>query len=285
MSAGYLDWQDEAYPEPLRRIKDAPKRLYYDGDLSLLKSRMVAVVGSRRVTAYGRRIASRIATRLATCGVTVVSGMAMGIDGISHRSALEADGGTVAVLGCGVDVLYPKSHRELRDDIVRRGLLLSEYPPGTHATPFTFPQRNRIISGLAEATVVVEAGISSGSLITANFANEQGRAVYAVPGNIDSVYSLGTNLLIRDGAIPLVEVEDLLLDMKVDRTPLLSAKNEDIGEEETALLRILAQGGERTMDELAEALGCSAARAGGLVSVLEIKGLAATALGRVFLIT
>jgi len=284
MDIRILTIDDPAYPAQLRQIKDPPKALYYAGDLTLLGTRLVAVVGSRKFTAYGRRVAAKIAGRLAACGVTVVSGMAVGIDGIGHRSALDAGGKTIAVLGNGLDVMYPAANRELKKDILRDGLLLSEYPPGMKGTKYTFPQRNRIISGLSEATVVVEAGLNSGSLITAALAAEQGRTVYGVPGNIDAVTSLGTNMLIRDGAQPLIAVDDLLADLGVDRSSLLQQDIDAIaGPEEQQILLQLSRHTEATIDQLAALTGIPGARVTGLVSVLEMKGLVMTALGRVFL--
>ena len=284
MEIGLLRQEDPAYPPLLKQISHPPRELYYAGDLSLLATRCVAIVGSRKFTAYGRRIAAKIAARLAACGLTVVSGMAIGIDGISHRAALDAGGRTIAVLGNGLDVMYPAANRELKKDILERGLLLSEYPPGTRGTKFTFPQRNRIISGLSEAVVVAEAGLNSGSLITAALANEQGRTVYGVPGNIDAVTSLGVNMLIRDGAVPLVTVDDLLADLNADRTALWEKDYAGpVGEEERRILDLLSRSGEVTIDQLAMRLGLTAGKINGLVSILEMKGLVMTALGRVFL--
>jgi len=284
MDSTILKISDALYPPLLREIKNPPQLLYCAGDLSLLKTRCVAVVGSRKITAYGRRIAAKVAGRLAACGVTVVSGMAIGIDGISHRSALDAGGKTIAVLGNGLDVMYPAANRDLKKDILRTGLLLSEYPPGTRGTKFTFPQRNRIISGLSEATVVIEAGLNSGSLITAALANEQGRPVYGVPGNIDNVTSLGVNMLIRDGAQPLIAVDDLLADLQVDRSAVVQQELKSVtGAEEQQILALLARGSEVTVDQLAAMTGLTTGRINGLVSVLEMKGLVMTALGRVFL--
>ena len=284
MDSTILKISDALYPPLLREIKNPPQLLYCAGDLSLLKTRCVAVGGSRKITAYGRRIAAKVAGRLAACGVTVVSGMAIGIDGISHRSALDAGGKTIAVLGNGLDVMYPAANRDLKKDILRTGLLLSEYPPGTRGTKFTFPQRNRIISGLSEATVVIEAGLNSGSLITAALANEQGRPVYGVPGNIDNVTSLGVNMLIRDGAQPLIAADDLLADLQVDRSAVVQQELKSVtGAEEQQILALLARGSEVTVDQLAAMTGLTAGRINGLVSVLEMKGLVMTALGRVFL--
>ena len=180
--------------------------------------------------------------------------------------------------------MYPAANRDLKKDILRTGLLLSEYPQGTRGTKFTFPQRNRIISGLSEATVVIEAGLNSGSLITAALANEQGRPVYGVPGNIDNVTSLGVNMLIRDGAQPLIAVDDLLADLQVDRSAVVQQELKSVtGAEEQQILALLARGSEVTVDQLAAMTGLTAGRINGLVSVLEMKGLVMTALGRVFL--
>ena len=284
MDIQVLKKTDPAYPPLLKEIKDPPQELYYAGDLSLLATRCVSVVGSRKFTPYGRRVAAKVAGQLAACGITVVSGMAIGIDGISHRSALEAGGKTIAVLGNGLDVMYPAANRELKSDILRCGLLLSEYPPGMRGTRYTFPRRNRIISGLSEATVVVEAGLNSGSLITATLAEEQGRRVYGVPGNIDAVTSIGVNMLIRDGAMPLVTVDDLRADLQIDRTALWEKEAvKKTGAEEQKILKVLGAGGEVTIDQLAMRTGMTAGRVNGLVSVLEMKGLVMTALGRVFL--
>ena len=213
MTEGCLTPGDPLYPDALRTIPDPPKTLYYRGDLSLLARPMVAVVGTRKPSPYGVRITKRIAGQIAGAGAVLVSGLAMGIDSVGHRRSLELGGRTIAVLGQGLDIYYPKSNRDLQEEIGRSGLLLSEYPAGTKPARFTFPRRNRIISGLALATMVTEAGVNSGSLITAEWAENQGRPVYCVPGNIDSQCSLGTNLLISDGAVPLVVTDHLLRDL------------------------------------------------------------------------
>ena len=272
------------YPALLQEIKDYPKTLYYIGRAELLKDRCVAVIGSRTTTSYGRSTAEGIAKALAQCGACVVSGMAAGIDSCAHRGALAAGGKTIAVLGTGVDLCYPKANVSLKGTIEKQGLVLSEYPPGTEAAPYHFPQRNRIISGLSEATVVIEAGLNSGSLITAALANEQGRPVYGVPGNIDNVTSLGVNMLIRDGAQPLIAADDLLADLQVDRSAVVQQELKSVtGAEEQQILALLARGSEVTVDQLAAMTGLTAGRINGLVSVLEMKGLVMTALGRVFL--
>jgi DNA processing protein len=190
----------DEYPPLLKQIADPPLVLYVRGDAGLLFRHAVAMVGTRRPTAYGSSVAHRLAADLAQRGVVIVSGLARGIDSAAHRGALEAQGNTVAVLGCGVDVTYPRENKRLTDEIVTRGAVISEFPIGTSPQPENFPIRNRIISGLALGVVIVEAAEYSGSLITARLASEQDREVYAVPGNITSAQSFGPNLLIKQGA-------------------------------------------------------------------------------------
>jgi DNA processing protein len=194
---------DEAYPARLLDLPRPPKRLWWHGDLDLLNGKVVAVVGTRRATQYGRRMTAEIAGALARAGVTVVSGMALGIDAVAHRAALDATGGTVAVLGTGADVAYPRAHVALHAEIAERGAVLSELPPGAHSHRGSFPERNRIIAALAGATIVIEAPLDSGALITANRALELGRDVAVIPGPIDSPQSQGSNALLRDGTLTL----------------------------------------------------------------------------------
>lgn len=270
------------YPLQLASIKNPPEQLYCMGDLTLLHSRMVAIVGSRKSSEYGRWAANTLAFKLASRGVAVVSGLAAGIDAEAHRGALEAKGGTVAVLGCGVDICYPRSNKILFDAILKRGLLVSEYPPGHQAAPYTFPQRNRIISGLAEAVVVASAGLHSGALITAEQAADQGRQVYAVPGNINSIFHLGSNLLIRDGASPLVVLDDLLEEMGFPPDTLERA-GPALSPDEKALCCFLLSHGESTVETLCRQTGKPPSEVNGLLTVLEMKGVIRTSLGKVFL--
>jgi DNA processing protein len=201
---------DEEYPRRLREIEQSPPVIYMLGDLTAEDEWSVAVVGTRRVTAYGRQVAEEVAGTLARNGITVVSGLARGVDSISHQAALDAGGRTVAVLGSGLDRIYPPENRRLADAITANGALISDYAPGTPPEASNFPPRNRLISGLSLAVVIVEAGQTSGALITAGFAADQGREVFAVPGNITSPGSKGTNRLIRDGAQPLLNPEQVL---------------------------------------------------------------------------
>lgn len=198
---GILTYSDETYPKSLRSLKDPPAVLYYVGELpDFNKHLCIATVGTRKMSEYGMRSAYKIAYETAASGAVVISGMALGIDAVAASAAMAAGGKTVAVLGCGIDVIYPREHKRLYNAIKEKGAILTEYPPSTEPRGFNFPQRNRIISGLSQGTVVIDAGENSGALITAKTAILQGRDVYAVPSNIDSENSSGTNSLIRDGA-------------------------------------------------------------------------------------
>lgn len=205
-----LTWEDTAYPRRLKEIEQPPPVLYLRGELQVEDDWAVAVVGTRRLTPYGRQVAQEVASTLARNGVTVVSGLARGVDAVAHQAALSAGGRTLAVLGNGVDIVYPPEHRRLAEQIIAQGALLSDYPPGTQPDAANFPPRNRLISGLGMAVVIIEAGKTSGALITAAFAADQGRDVFAVPGNITALQSQGTNRLIRDGARPLLDPQEIL---------------------------------------------------------------------------
>lgn len=215
LGAECLLYTASAYPERLRQISDPPPLLYVRGDVSLLESTSIAVVGSRAATSYGSRTAYQLSSRLAAAGVTVVSGLALGIDTDAHGGALAAEGRTIAVLGCGVDIVYPRGNRKLFDEIVRRGLVVSEYPLGTIPEGFRFPARNRIIAGISRGVVVVEAAKRSGSLITAQLAVDEGREVYAVPGQVDSYKSEGAHWLLQQGAKLVQSADDILEDLGV----------------------------------------------------------------------
>jgi DNA processing protein len=203
-------WQDEAYPARLAEIPQPPPVIYARGSLLSEDAWAVAVVGTRRVTSYGRQVAEEIATSLARSGITVVSGLARGVDAVAHLAALQAGGRSLAVLGCGVDRIYPPENRRLAEQLIEHGALISDYAPGTAPDSANFPPRNRIISGLVKAVIVVEAGKTSGALITAAFAAEQGREVFAVPGSIYAPQSVGTNLLLQQGARPYLNCQDVL---------------------------------------------------------------------------
>jgi DNA processing protein len=241
-----LTIQDPAYPPRLREIYDPPLLLFCLGDPALLMRHSIAIVGTRRPTPYGMAAAERLSADLAKAGLTIVSGMARGIDTAAHQAALKAQGATIAVLGCGVDVLYPANNRKLYDDIAKQGLLVSEFPMGAPAYPQNFPIRNRIVSGLSIGVVVVEGAQYSGSAITARLAMDQGREVFAVPGNITSKMSWGPNLLIKDGGAKLVqEWSDIT-------NELPAAVRRELVQD--AQQRILLEGIETPLEEAAESL-------------------------------
>lgn len=205
-----LDISESKYPHNLRSIEDAPLVLYVDGKMPPLdKIYSVSIIGTRKATVYGIRTAFELGANLSKKGICVVSGGALGIDCAAHRGVLHVAGRTVCVLGCGLDVDYLRENKAMRKQITEKGAVISEYPPGTPVSAHNFPQRNRIISGLTYGTVVVEAPLRSGSMITVNFALEQCRDVFAVMGNIDSPYSEGTNALIKEGAIPVTSYKDI----------------------------------------------------------------------------
>jgi DNA processing protein len=205
-----LTWEDPRYPARLLTIHDPPPVLYLRGELRPDDDWAVAVVGTRGASAYGKEAARVLASDLARAGVTIVSGLARGIDAQAHQAALEVGGRSIAVLGSGLDVIYPWEHRKLAEEVAGHGVLISEYGPGVQPEASNFPARNRIISGLSRGVIVVEAGEQSGALITADFAAEQGRDVFAVPGGIFQRNSKGTNRLIRDGAQPVLGASDVL---------------------------------------------------------------------------
>jgi DNA processing protein len=262
-----LHRRDAGYPLLLGAIHDPPPSLFLRGaDDALLGRAAVAVVGARACSSYGRSVARSLGRDLAATGIVVVSGMARGIDGEAHRGALEASGETVAVLGCGIDRDYPAAHAELARRICERGLVVSEYEPGVEPAPWRFPARNRIIAGLCGATVVVEARDRSGALITADFALEEGRDVLAVPGEITSALSAGTNALLRLGATPVTRVEDVLELFDIaPAEPTTSA----LGPAAEALLDRLRDGA-LTADELVRAAGVDPAQASAALVELEL---------------
>jgi len=218
---GTVGWGSELYPQLLAQIPDAPLLLFCRGDLELMRHGGICVVGSRKCSQRGRELAREFGGQLAEVGIPVVSGMALGIDGAAHTGALEEGGPTVAVLGCGVDVIYPPRHKELYEQLVERALVVSEYLPGVSPLKEHFPQRNRIISGLTRGTLVVEAPLGSGALITARIATDQGRDVFALPGPVGSPYTRGTHDLIKRGRAKLVEnIDDILVEYGTTRAAL-----------------------------------------------------------------
>jgi DNA processing protein len=269
-----LTWEDEAYPRHLKEIQQPPPVIYLRGTLTAEDEWSVAIVGTRRMTAYGRQVAEDIAFTLAANGVTVVSGLARGIDGASHQAALNAGGRTLAVLGSGVDRIYPPEHRQLAQQIIENGAILSDYAPGTRPDATNFPPRNRLISGLSLAVVIVEAGKTSGALITAQFAADQGREVFAVPGNINAPQSLGPNRLIRDGDQPLLEPGDILQALNLSQVPEYKAARLNIpaNPQEASLLSVI--GSEPVhVDDLTSQTGLPVEQVTAVLTMMELKGM------------
>jgi DNA processing protein len=269
-----LTWEDDLYPVRLKEIDQPPPVLYVRGALTTEDSWAVAVVGTRRVSAYGRQVTEELASFLAANGVTVVSGLARGVDAIAHQSALKAGGRTIAVMGCGVDRIYPPEHTQLAEKMIGSGALLSDYAPGTPPEASNFPPRNRIISGLSMATVVVEAGETSGALITAQFAVDQGREVFAVPGNILAPQSKGTNQLIAQGARPMLSGRDLLDVLNLTRVTeqRIVRKALPADEIEARLMNVLSHE-PLHMDEIRNQTGLPIERVSATLVMMELKGL------------
>lgn len=268
-----IDIESKEFPEKLRNIPNPPSQVYCVGDIELLHQDSIGVVGSRKFTMYGKGVAQMVGRRLAQAGIPVVSGLASGIDAYAHQGVVQAGGKGIAVLGSGVKMMSPIKNRPLMWELLEAGgLLLSEYEPERPAEPFTFPERNRIISGLSHSLIVVEANHNSGALITAQYANEQGRQVYAVPGNINSQFSLGSNLLIRDGATPLIVIDDVIRDLGAEVAVSEEVK-QALGEAELKIYNEVRKYNGVTADRVAAALNMRVAQVNAIATVLEIKGV------------
>ena len=275
-----LTLRDADYPRPLQNIADPPPVLYVKGEILPSDDLAVAIVGTRRPSVYGRQAAELFARGLAERGVTVVSGLAKGIDTFAHRAALDGGGRTLAVLGSGLDIIYPSENRRLAAEIVERGALVSEFPLGTQPDGVNFPRRNRIIAGLSLASLIVEAGETSGALITAEFALEQGREVFAVPGNIFSPVSRGPNRLIADGAKPICEMADILEELRLESAAEQRAARSTIPETETEAAVLQCLGHEPLhIDEIRRAVCLPISVVSSALTMLELKGLARQAGG------
>jgi DNA processing protein len=274
--------EDEKYPELLRETYDPPIGLYWQGEY-IVDRPCVAIVGTRRSTLYGRSVTKKFASELARLGFCIVSGMASGTDTAAHEGALEAGGKTVAVFGCGLDTIYPPENRDLYQNIVAHGAVASEFPFGRRADRQTFPMRNRVVAGMCQGVIVIESAVSGGSMITARFAGEQGRTLMAVPGRIDQASSAGCHQLIRDGAIMVTSVDDILEELRYKRTQFPSAEPElDLGalasapalsEAERAIYDCFVGGEMVSPDALAERLSRPIAEISGILMSLELKQL------------
>jgi DNA processing protein len=267
-------WDHPNYPERLRLIPQSPFVIYLHGDLVNDDIWGVAIVGTRRYSDYGRQITEELARMLAGCGITVVSGLARGIDGIAHRAALEAGGRTLAVLGSGIDKIYPPEHEKLAKRIITRGALISDYPLGTPPDGSNFPPRNRIISGLSRIIVVIEAGKKSGALITAGYAAEQGKEVFAVPGKITSPVSKGANLLIKQGAHPLLSVQDVLDQLNMTLVSEQRAIQKTLPSDPREALLFQAVGDEpQHVDDISTLVHLPIEEVTSTLALMELKGM------------
>ena len=269
-----LTWQDREYPPPLKEIDQPPPVLYARGEYLPDDLFAVAVVGTRKVTPYGRQVTEELSSFLASNGITVVSGLARGVDSIAHQAALKAGGRTIGVLGSGVDVIYPPEHAKLVERMMESGVLLSDYAPGVPPDASNFPPRNRIISGLSLAVVVVEAGETSGALITAEFAAEQGREIFAVPGGIYAPQSRGANKLIQNGAQPLLSAQDLMQALDITRIGEHKAARKALPADETEARLLDILGVEPLhVDEIRAQAQLPVEKVSAALALMELKGM------------
>jgi len=269
-----LTWDDELYPPRLKEIEQPPPVLYLRGEITIEDHFAVAIVGTRRITAYGRQITEELASFLAGQGITVVSGLARGVDAVAHSAALKAGGRTIAVLGSGVDKIYPPEHTQMAEKMMKQGAVVSDYAVGTPPDASNFPPRNRIISGLSMATVVIEAGETSGALITAEFAAEQGREVFAVPGSILAPQSKGTNKLIQSGAQPLLTPQDLMQALNLTRAGAFKAARKILPADALEAQLLAALGAEPVhVDELRNETGLPIEKVSATLTLMELKGM------------
>ncbi len=273
--------EDDSYPKLLREIPDPPRYLYVKGNISLLGNPSISVVGTRRASRYGKEVARDLSYRLSDLGLTVVSGLARGVDTWAHIGALDGKGKTVAVLGSGIDVIYPKENRKLYERICEEGLIISPFEPGEKPYKWNFPKRNRVIAGISFGTVVVECPMKSGAMITARLALDYGREVFAVPGNITSTLSEGPNYLIRNGAKPVIDIEDIISEL-----PLNFPKRRDkkeIEEREVKVLELIKKGIDSEEDIIKE-LDIDFPELSEILLSLEIKGFIRVSYGKIHLL-
>lgn len=272
-----ITYLDDNYPDSLNHIYDKPYVLHYMGEFKEEDQFSIAIVGARKATPYGKWVCEKFTKELVNLGVTIVSGLALGIDGIAHKTTLENGGRTLAVLGNGLDIKYPKNNIKLYDEIVKNGGIISEFPIGTQPLAYNFPHRNRIISGLSMAVVVIEAKEKSGSLITAHHGMEQGKDVFAVPGNINSIYSMGTNKLIKDGAFPLLDIDDLLEEVSEMKHRVFKEKSENIdcislSDTEIKVVNVMKDGPIHS-DMIVHKTGLDTSTVISVLTILELKGI------------
>ena len=275
-------WGDQLYPDQLEQIADPPVCFFVSGNTELLLEPIVSIVGSRRPTPIGTKMTQKIATELAELGIVVSSGMALGIDAVAHQAALDRGEPTIAVMGCGLDIISPARHRQLFENIVLNGLVISEYPIGYPASKYTFPQRNRIVSGLSYGVVIVEAAEKSGTLITARLAMEQNREVFVLPGSVVSPQYVGSHNLIKQGANLTTQTTDIISGLNISLQAILddnkeidsqsiAEKNEQLHQKFPLLTHIDYQ--PSTIDQIILSSGLTASEVSSMLLILEIEGL------------
>lgn len=268
---------DEEFPEKLKYIYNSPKVLYVRGDMLKKQEKLIGIVGARKATSYGKHITNKLTNELLDLGINPVSGMAKGVDTEVHLASIKRNQRNIAVLGCGVDVVYPKSNKYIYEKIIENGSVISEFPLGTPPLKYNFPQRNRIISGLSSGVLVIEANERSGSLITATHAAEQGKDVFAVPGNINNIYSRGTNLLIKDGAKIVLGVEDIIEEIR-EFSDLKGKRNKveidysKLSEEEVKIISFIEEEPIHT-DLICVKTNMSISNVNSILTILEMKGI------------
>lgn len=277
---------DEDYPSSLENIYGKPYVLYGKGEILEEDSLSIGIVGSRKATSYGKWACEKFSKELVKMGVTIVSGLALGIDTVAHKTAIKEGGRTIAVLGNGIDIVYPKNNKELYADIINNGMILTEFPLKTPPLAYNFPQRNRIIAGLSLGIIVIEAKEKSGSLITAHLALDQGKDVFALPGNINSLYSKGTNKLIKDGARPLLDIEDIIeeisqLQVKISQDKKSKIDYTDLSEVEIKIVDTLKEGPLHS-DLIAYKTGLDISAVISIITILELKGIIKELTSRTF---
>ncbi|GFN36396.1 DNA-processing protein DprA [Tepidimicrobium xylanilyticum] len=277
---------DKNYPDRLHYICDSPKVLYVKGSLTEDDNLSIAIVGSRKTTSYGKWATEKFAEELVDLGVTIVSGLALGIDAIAHRKALEKKGRTIGVLGNGIDIVYPNTNKALFEEIPKNGAIISEFFLGTPPLSYNFPQRNRIISGLSLGVIVIEAKEKSGSLITAHHALEQGKEVFALPGNINSIFSKGTNKLIKDGAKLIMDIEDVVeeiheLQEKLSNKRRVELDYDQFSSSEVKVLETMKEGPIHA-DNIAVNTGIDISTINSILTILELKGVIKEIGGSIF---
>jgi len=267
---------DKNYPKNLKEIDGPPFVLYYQGEIKKEDELSLGVVGTRRPTVYGRQVTENLVADLVGCGLTIISGLARGIDTLAHKTALQYNGRTIAVFASGLDIVYPPENKKLAKEIVKNGALVSEYPPGTKPSLGSFPYRNRIVSGLSLGVLVIEGAERSGSLITARKAAEQGREVFAVPGPITSKMSAATAKLLKQGAKPTTDVVDILEELKINlkmkNLKLKTSSQADSASSEEKILLEILENGALHIDEIVRQSHLKAGQVASLLTILEIKG-------------